>query len=89
MTREERIVARRKMAADIANGNGPLDQVERFCRERKITSYWDFINAMLDEDTDLSRWALKSGRGQAARIRGIEARIAKVKRELAKGAMSK
>lgn len=72
------------MSADIASGNGPLDQVERFCRERKIIFYWDFINAMLDEDTDLSRWALKSGKGQAACIRGIEARIAKVKRELEK-----
>lgn len=86
MTREERLVARMKLYEDIANGNGPLDKIERFCRERGIVRYCDFIDAVLDEDEELAAWVLKPGRGVAARIRGIEASIAKVRRELKKGA---
>lgn len=86
MTREERLAARMKLYEDIANGNGPLDKIERFCRERSIVRYCDFIDAVLDEDEELAAWVLKPGRGVAARIRGIEARIAKVRRELKKGA---
>lgn len=77
-----RLASMRKMAEDIANGNGPLDRVEQFCRERGICHYCDFIDRVMAEDEDLARWALKDGRGVAARTRGINARIAKVKREV-------
>lgn len=85
MTRAERLAARMKMTEDIANENGPLDRVERFCRERGIIYYCDFIDAVTDEDEELAAWVLKSGRGVGARTRGINARITKVKRELEKG----
>lgn len=86
MTRSGRLAARQKMYEDIANGNGPLDRVERFCRERGIVNYCDFIDTVMNEDTELAEWALKSGRGQGARCRGINARISKVRQELRKGA---
>lgn len=80
--RKARTEAILKMAEDIAAGNGPLDRVERFCRERGICDYCDFIEQVMDEDEDLARWALKGGYGVAARTRGINARIAKVKQEV-------
>ena len=80
--RKARTEAILKMAEDIAAGNGPLDRVERFCRERRICYYADFIEQVMDEDEDLARWALKDGYGVAASTRGINARIAKVKREM-------
>lgn len=70
-----------KMAKDIAEGNGPLDRVEKFCRDNEIYSFCDFIDAAHDKAPDLAEWAEKPGRGVGARLRGIEARIAKVKRE--------
>lgn len=85
MTREERLAVRMKLYEGIANGNGPLDKIERFCRERGIVYYCDFINAVLDEDEELAAWVLKPGRGVEARTRGIKARIANVRYELKKG----
>ena len=35
-----------------------------------------------EEDVELSEWVDKPGKGVAARIRGVEARIAKVRKEL-------
>ena len=81
---QEQLAARKKIAEDIANGNGPLDKVERFCRERKICYYHDFIGSVWDEDPELAEWVSKSGRGVAARTRGINARIAKVRRDIEK-----
>lgn len=71
-----------EMARRIAAGDGPLDRVERFCRERGIGHYSEFLDAVLDEDEELWDWATKFGRGQVARMRGIKARVAKVRREL-------
>ena len=71
-----------EMARNIKAGNGPLDRIEQFCRERKITCFCDFIDAAEDGAPDLAEWANKPGRGVSARLRGIEARIAKVRREI-------
>lgn len=70
-----------RLYEDIANGNGPLDRIERFCRERKIYDFCNFIKAAGEEAPDLAKWAVKPGRGTGARMRGISARIAKVRRE--------
>lgn len=70
-----------KMAENIANGSGPLDRIEAFCRENKIYSFCDFMDAADEKAPDLAEWAEKPGRGAGARLRGINARIAKVKRD--------
>lgn len=79
--RYSRFQAISKMAKDIAEGNGPLDRIEKFCRDNKIYSFCGFIDAAHDKAPDLFEWSEKSGCGVGARLRGIEARIAKVKRE--------
>lgn len=71
-----------KLYSDIADGNGPLDRIERFCRENKICDFSTFIDESADKAPDLYQFATKNTRGTGARIRGIEARIAKVRREL-------
>ena len=79
--KEARVAAMMKMAEDIANGNGPLDRIERFCRERGVYTFCEFVIEAGVDAPDLLEWAEKPGRGTAARLRGINARIAKVRRE--------
>lgn len=71
-----------KLCIDIAAGNGLLDRIERFCRENGICDFATFCDESADKAPDLFQFAVKGGRGTGARIRGIEACIAKVRRDL-------
>ena len=63
------------------NGMTKLDEIEAFCRERKIFHYCEFVDRAETEAPELAEWASKAGQGVEARTRGICARIKKVRKE--------
>ena len=59
-----------------------LDCVEWFCLRYDIRTYGKLIDALRDNDCELARYVLKTGKGSMTRRAAIEKVVAGVRREL-------
>lgn len=87
---EERLARMEELYDAIERGDGPLDRIERFCRERQLVTYGEFMVAVLrdPEYRDLADFVVKSSCYQSNKIWWIKCRIAKVRKELIRAGVS-
>lgn len=79
----------REMAKAIVDGDGPLNRIERFCREHDVVDFADLMLKLDEHDPDLARWVERPGKGVGARLRGVNGRISKVLNERKQEARNK